>query len=185
MKARNILLDMDGVVCNFVGSCVKLFGKDEDEVRRRWEPMQFDIEFAMGITKEELWGGIDGAGEEYWSEMMEAPWARRLYSFCTNAAPTFFLTSPSHDPRSLSGKLKWMKRFTGDDEFRNYLVGPQKFLCAAPGNVLVDDADKNVQAFVEAGGMAITMPSVWNCMYQYDGDPCDYVISQLEMMLKA
>lgn len=177
-----ICLDIDGVMANWHKPCAELFGLTEDELMRRWPPMEFDIEHALGVTSEELWRRVDGGGAAYWADLEETPWARRLYDYCKSVAPTIFLTTPSHHPPSLAGKVEWMKRFTGNDKFRDYLIGQKKFMCAKPGTVLVDDADKNIDKFVAAGGHGITFPRIWNCMYAHDGDPCDFVISQIEAL---
>lgn len=177
-----IFLDMDGVVSDWVKSCATLFGTTKEELHRKWPRGHFDIEPALGVSTQELWAKVDAGGAGYWAELDELPWARRLYDECTKIAPTYFLTTPSHEPLSLAGKLAWLQKFTGNSKFRGYLIGQNKFLCAKPGAVLIDDADKNITKFVDAGGAGITFPHVWNKMHEYEGCPCDYVLEQLRRM---
>lgn len=163
----NIFLDLDGVLTNWVSSCVALFGRTEEEVISHWEPGVFDICSSLGITEEEMWDKVNAAGVAYWANLPETPWARELYDGCIKIAPTYFLTKPSHDAQSLAGKLIWIHRFTGNPKFKNFLIGAPKFLCAKPGHVLIDDSDKNVDEFRDNGGIGICLPAVWNRMHSY------------------
>lgn len=156
-----ILLDVDGVLTDWIGSCCELFGADPQEIMARWMPGHFYIEEALHIDSKTLWDKIDAAGEDYWANLPETPWAREFYAKCQEMAPTFFLTAPSRHPGSMAGKLRWLQAFTGH-ACKNYLVGPAKFLCANDCNVLVDDGDHNVADFHEAGGQAILFPRLWN-----------------------
>jgi 5'(3')-deoxyribonucleotidase len=174
-----ILMDLDGVLCEWVRPAAAAFGLTYDELIRRWPRGSSDIESALLVTKDEMWAAIDALGEGFWADLPETPWARRLYDGARKVGPVTFLTSPSHHPSSLAGKLTWMQRFTGNSRFRDYLIGPRKEMCAGPESVLVDDHDGNLAKFAEAGGHAICVPRVWNKMHDHDGDPCDYVLSRL------
>jgi len=179
-----ILLDMDDVMADFVPSAARLFGKDPEEVMARWRPGHYDIEEALGITTENLWGAIDSAGEEYWATMPETPWARRLYAELQGRAPVVFLSSPSRHPSSLSGKIRWLQAFTGNPQFREFLLGPRKDLCANPRALLIDDDERNIKAFWEKGGNAILFPRKWNSEYEII-DPCDFTLNALRPLFKA
>lgn len=163
----NILLDMDGVICDWCGAACAHFGQDINDVLNVQPPGHFGIEFGMGITREKLWAGLDGIGEEFWSECIrQYPWAKQLYADCMKMAPTYFLTSPSIHTVSASGKIKWLRKFTGDQKFRDYIFTTHKHLLAKPGNVLVDDDDEKVSSFRAAGGHAILFPQRWNSRFE-------------------
>jgi 5'(3')-deoxyribonucleotidase len=174
-----IFMDLDGVLSEWVASAAVAFGVPYEELMAKWPPGSNDIESALGITQDELWAVVDAQGESFWSDLPETPWARRLYEGAKKVGPVVFLTSPSHHPSSLAGKLTWMQRFTGNPRFRDYLVGPRKEACASPGAILIDDHDGNLDKFSAAGGIPICVPRVWNRMHSYSGDPYDFVMSKL------
>ena len=172
------MLDMDGVVADWTGHTCKLFGQKPEDVLKRWNPGDFDIEPALGVTSEELWNKIDAAGQEWWSSIPEFPWAKDLYEYCNSMADVVFLSTPSNDPASLDGKVEWLQRFTGNNKFRNYILTPQKHKCASPDHILVDDSDKNIIKFTLAGGKGIVFPQTCNSMHWHK-DQVGYVMKTL------
>lgn len=174
-----ILLDLDGVLCNWEKACCGLFGISIEYARECWTPGDYMIDKAIGKTEAEIWAKINEAGEDWWANLEEYPWARRLYDSCVKLAPTYFVTSPSDHPSSLAGKLRWMQTFTGDKNFYSYLIGPKKYLCAKDGQILVDDSDKKVNGFRKEGGTAILFPRFNNSAHHYPGDPATYAIEEL------
>lgn len=157
-----ILLDMDGVICDWVASASKAFDINPDDLEARYTPGVYDIEHALGVSQETLWQTVNSLGREFWANIKPYPWAHEMWDHCRNLAPTYFLSKPSYDPLSLAGKLDWIHKFTGDPKFDGFLIGPRKELCAAPHRVLVDDSDDNCRKFEAAGGRAIVFPRIWN-----------------------
>lgn len=185
-RTLDILLDMDGVVVDWVTPVARLFGREKDELIPNWPRGKFDIENVLpGVTSDILWSKINERGEDFWAEMPEMPWARRLYDGCKERGNVYFLTAPSNKGGCLAGKLRWMQKFTGDEWFKNYLIGKPKFLCGKPGSILVDDADKNIDAFNEEGGYGILLPHVWNTNHHIEMDPIDYVFAQIDEHKKS
>jgi 5'(3')-deoxyribonucleotidase len=174
-----ILLDLDGVLSEWVKGAADMLGLSYDDLMRTWPRGEYTIAPTLRISEDELWRRVHAIGEDFWAGLPETPWARRLYEGARKLGPVFFLTSPSNHPSSLAGKLTWMQKFTGNPRFKDFLVGPRKELCASAGSVLVDDSDDNLAKFSVAGGRAICFPRVWNRMHNYEGDPCDYVLSRL------
>lgn len=157
-----ILLDMDGVLSDFVGAASIAFNRNPVEVYMNWPMGTYDIAKVLETTTLGLWTRIDACGENFWATLRQYSWAKDLYEGCKKIDDTYFLTSPSTDPACLSGKMKWICAFTESRDFRNFLIGPAKNLCAKPSNILVDDCDYNVDNFREAGGKAILFPQPWN-----------------------
>lgn len=163
----NILLDMDGVVCDWIGAACVAFGKDPEEVIKVQPSGTFGIEIGLGVSRDELWERLDGIGEVFWAEHIKAyPWASQLYAACCQLAPTYFLTSPSTHVVSCAGKIKWLRNFTQNDIFREYVLTTHKHLLAKPGNVLIDDDNEKVETFKAAGGRAILFPQQWNARFE-------------------
>jgi len=186
MRTKSILLDMDGVVADWHLQCAKSHGVSLDELKETFKERPFSLRKALGMGTERIWEPISAAGPSWWADIPETPWARRLWNGCRSIAPTYFLTMPSvHPPNvgdSMAGKFMWLQKFTGNEAFNAYLMGPPKCLCANRHTVLIDDSDDNVREFRKAGGMAVLLPSCANSMHTHDGDPCDFVLGSLAEM---
>lgn len=174
---------MDGVVSEWVASAAHAFGMSHDHLMAQWPAGVADIESALRVTKEKMWRVVDSLGGKFWAELPETPWARQIYDGACKMGPVVFLTSPSHHPSSLAGKLTWMKKFTGNPRFRDYIITARKELCAGPMSILVDDHDGNLHKFIAAGGHGVCLPRRWNSMHAYEGDPCDYALRELGMAI--
>jgi len=199
---KTIFLDMDGVLTDFHGDVFALFGKKTKDVLPDWPEIQVGdgpksqkikhpyLEKALHMEAKEMWREINAEGEEFWSEMGELPWAKELYKGCCDRADTYILSSPSWKPDSLSGKIKWLFRFTGDRKFRKFLLGPDKFLCAKRGAVLIDDSMDKINAFDDAGGSTIIVPQPWNTAWNTSyGEPgtddvISHVFGELDKLIK-
>lgn len=179
---KSILLDMDGVICDWITPTAKLFGFSDEQIDN-WQRGNYAIENHMKVEERKVWERIDLEGEDFWTNLPETPWARNLYEGCLNIAPTFFLTCPSHNPISLSGKVKWLQKFTNDKRFNRYLIGRPKFLCANNRNVLIDDSERNVKEMIDYGGKAILFPTRYNKLYeQFEKDKDEFYC---EILLKT
>jgi len=199
---KTIFLDIDGVLTDFSGDVFKLFGKTKENLLPDWPELQVGdgksaykvkhpyLEKALHMEAKEMWREINSEGEEFWSEMTELPWAKELYRGCCDRADTYILSSPSWKPNSLSGKIKWLFKFTGDKRFRRFLIGPDKFLCAKRGAVLIDDSMDKIYAFDECGGSTIMVPQPWNTNWNTKhGEPgrddvIPYVFEKLDKLSK-
>ena len=154
-----ILLDMDGVCADFVGSACRAHRTTPDAVP--WATCGFDMFNGMGLTEQEFWAPLQGF--DFWANLEPYPWLDALLDLCCTASDdVYFCTMPNRDPECLSGKLAWLQQHVPKALQRRYVFTPHKHLLAAEGRVLVDDADHNCIPFAEAGGVAITFPQLWN-----------------------
>jgi len=157
----NIYLDMDGVCCDFVGAVCRLFGKPELIDNYPWD--QWDIAGILDITEEELWTKVSNRGMEWWADMDAYPWFWSLYQGLDDLSPVTFLSSPTHDPQSLAGKLRWIQSRLGY-RCTNYILTPRKnkALLARPGDILIDDSPKSIDDWNAAGGIGWLWRQRWN-----------------------
>ena len=63
-----------------------------------------------------------------------------------------------------------------------FLIGFQKHFCAHSGSLLIDDYDKNINDFRQAGGNAILVPRQWNSMYKEEENLLTYMKIHLGLM---
>jgi hypothetical protein len=158
-----VCTEMTTYVLNRLGCPIKPFdfnsyprevGFDIVEAANRLGPRQW--------TPEEFWRAIT---REMWASFppsQEFGWLLGHAEALVGQENVFFLTSPTRDPDSLAGKLEWIHKHCPKWMHRQFLMGPAKHLCARPDTLLVDDADKNVEAFRAAGGHTILVPRPWN-----------------------
>lgn len=155
------LLDMDGVIADFVGGASVVFDVDLSQMDN-WH-----IEKFMGLSEAEFWMIVNAQGPEFWENLPEYAWTDDLVRLL--GENSFVIsTAPSRSPDSAYGKIKWLHRKFGP-KFNRYMLGRQKELMAKSGLVLIDDKEANVEKFRQAGGQAVLFPQMWN----YNADRVD------------
>jgi len=177
-----ILLDIDGVLADFNGGVARLFGLTPEELLSRIKPGEWSLEGPLGVTTKEFWKKIGEAGEDFWDNLEPYPWALDLYEVALRFGDVCLLSSPSQDPSSWAGRVRWIqKHFGKKGYFENFLLGNPKGFCASPNSILIDDKNANVRDFVDAHGHAILFPQIWNDNYHLpESDRLGYVTRQLE-----
>lgn len=170
------LLDVDGVVCNFVDGLITSHGWPitHDEYTTR------NYHKTFGITDGEMWAPTNNG--KWWTELQEYSWAKRLVSELRHRGEIIFCTSPSLDATCPSQKVQWLRDHGLMHQRKNdYQIGPRKELFAKSGAILIDDSDSNVKKFVEHGGTAILFPQPWNANASICGDKVDYVLNAINV----
>lgn len=180
---KRIFLDLDGVLADWASAAIRVHGRDSQSTVAAWPAGTYDLADVLGVSGNAMWAPINAAGESFWATLQPYPWCDEVMGLCTDLAPTTILTSPSKDPGAASGKTRWLQAQFGSG-FRSYLIGPDKVSCARPDAVLIDDADKNCEGFIAAGGRAIVFPQRWNGAHKYADDPVPVVALPLEWMAR-
>lgn len=161
-----ILLDMDGVLSDFVGGVCSQFG-----IRGSVDHCgQFDLAKTLGISENAMWSKVDHY--DFWMGLQEMPDAREILRICTkyiSIENICILTSPALNPLGAAGKIQWIKNHFPEFS-RRFLLGPAKQFCCSPDNILVDDYERNVALF---GRNGVLVPRPWNC---------HNVVSDLELL---
>lgn len=98
----NILLDMDGVLSDFLGGAIKvcndLTGKSYTTEEYALNYGKWGIDKFYGISIEEMWLAIEET-PNYWYNLEMLPWADDLYEWLINISNDItIVTSPSLDP---------------------------------------------------------------------------------------
>lgn len=167
-----ILLDVDGVLADFVSGVCRLFGADPDAVYNN-PGMCWDFFKVLGgeakVTEADFTAAVDRAGADFWAGLSPYPHARALYDFCASLGPVYFCTAAMPTDGSAAGKERWLKEFTGRrDVMDDAHVCKAKHLLAGPGRLLIDDKEENCRDFTfdrrgnPTGGSAILYPRPWN-----------------------
>lgn len=179
-----ILLDMDGVLTDMIQGAAVVFNKDYDELLKRWPPGVYEIQVGFNMSSSRFYKALQEHGEDFWANLPPYPYALDFYEYCKSIAPTYILSTPTLDPSSLSGKLRWLNKWFGSN-FRNYIFTAHKQMCARHTHVLIDDRVSNVEAFREHGGQAILWPTPFNPRHQEAKYAVDVAKKELENLMQG
>ena len=145
-----IMMDMDGVVCDFDKQLKQMFLDKYNKENETTFKTGWDFEDEYGPEK--FWKEINKLGIKFWSEM---PWTkdgRKLWNFVKQFDNTEVLTKPSKDKLSRDGKKIWCKEELGDVKV-NFSYNKEQL--AKPNRILIDDLEKNIDPWIKAGGIGI------------------------------
>ena len=159
MKLKRILLDMDGVLVNFVDAALTVHNIKPIE---NWTPGVEDVCDLVPMSKNDFWGKIDKTSHEFWANIPKYPWTDDLIKIVKKSnIPFTIATKPSRNMFSASGKIECLRRLFGK-KFNDFMIGGQKYLMANPETLLVDDWTPNMKPFIDAGGQFYLFPQPWN-----------------------
>lgn len=132
-----IFLDLDGVVADF-DSHADAQDKKTADGKMNWEALDF----------------------EWWITMPAFEGAKIFYDGLKKMAPVTFLTAPVLSEDCFSGKAKWVQNFVpekGKWILMDLIICPSqdKKNLAASNAILIDDREKNIREWVEAGGIGV------------------------------
>lgn len=130
--------DMDGCLTNF-GKAIKELG------------LTFDI---LDNEPGKAWPIIAKAGENFWSQMSWMKDGKELWDYIKKYHPTI-LSAPSSANSSKTGKRIWVKNELGQNVKVILCKAAEKKRCANSDSILIDDMEKNIKQWEEAGGIGI------------------------------
>jgi 5'(3')-deoxyribonucleotidase len=159
MNKIKIYLDMDGVCCNWLDATLRIL--DKEDLIGKIPKNSYSIEEATKIDFLKIREEISKQGSLFWKNLEEFSWFTKLYSELSNLGEVIFLTAPSTDPSCLKGKLMWLQDRFGEN-FKSYVMTPQKYHCANSFSILIDDTLEQCHKFIKNDGFAVMFPSELN-----------------------
>lgn len=169
MTKKNILLDMDGVLSDFLTGALKVLdakygaaGPGDPVELYVKSHAQFEITNYYGITDEEFWAAIANT-PNFWYDLPALPWARELLGVIRSFGDVTICSAPGNDITCCTQKQAWLRDVL-DVDYRDVVLCNKKYLLANPDVLLIDDYIKNVDTFRVAGGRAVLVPSNWNTL---------------------
>ena len=173
-----VLLDMDGVLTDFVGAAITLHGKRPEAILANWPRGTHWLHEVLKVDLTTFWRPLNAQAETFWRTLAPYPWTRAVLDWVESVPPNWAIcTSPSRDPSCPRGKMEWLYANIRP-AFRDVAMTPKKHLLANPRTVLIDDTERMVERFADAGGHSILFPQAWN----YKGamaDPWAHVLAEL------
>lgn len=175
-RVTRVFLDMDGVLCDFVGASLCHWRRFHKTLIRdvRWG----NIEATYGVSEAAFWLNCDAT---FWRYL---PWTREGKALLDGIEALVgrdnvaLLSSPCNTPGCCDGKRDWVRREMPAYASRLLLTSAKHF-AASPGALLIDDHDANVAAFVAAGGSAVLVPRPWNAGRQHCNDDAGFDVATL------
>lgn len=142
-----IYCDMDGVLADFKTGAQKTTGMSINQ----W----------MNIPRsKEKWAPIK-AKKDFWSTLPWMSGGKQLWSYISKFDPHILsaYVEESFDPNCIPGKTEWLRKnvsMTSRSKI-NLVRRSEKKLFAKRGNpaILIDDYEKNIREFTQAGGVGI------------------------------
>lgn len=167
-----ILLDMDGVLCDFHSAVCRIY--DKQPWPFVWTPNQWNWFGEWGVTDADL---APHMNRSFYAGLDWTPDGREILDRAEQKADgdVWLVTSPWDTDGCMDGKRDWVRTHM-PKYARRMLIGSPKELCSHPGVVLLDDSEKNCRAFVKTQfpghqpGHAVLLPRPWNVRH----DECDF-----------
>ncbi len=181
--SKNCLLDMDGVLANFVQGSLDIHNiKMDAEMLYAGHEGQWDFVKILGMSQPAFWKPMD---EEFWAKLDPMPDAFKILELVEarfGRENVMLLTSPSNNYGCHAGKIRWMERHLPRhySKTAGHMFGSRKELLARPNNWLIDDRDQNVDDFRSHGGIGTLVPRVWNRFHNIRASALDFLKEALD-----
>lgn len=191
---KQAVVDLDGVLVNFHDGLLKVHQIDCPYLSDRSHLGEWDIYGAIQkqklkagnkeIPKEKFWAPC--LTKEFWVELQPTPEYQQVLKIVEDAVGfthIALLTSPFWSAECIYGKMLWVEKYLPHYKGK-LLIGSAKEFCAARDRVLIDDADKNINAFSRNGGLGILYPQLWNSKHYKVNERLEILKEGLEYYAK-
>lgn len=158
MAFPRIYFDLDGVLADFVSGALELRGKELSPSEVQWD---FASQIGFAEDAAAFWSPL---GFTFWESLNTHEDGMQLFSMIEAMCPKSvmsLLSSPCETHGCCDGKRAWVRRLF-PDYAKKLFLGSDKSVHADERAILIDDHDKNCNAFTAAGGSAFLVPRPWN-----------------------
>lgn len=154
-RIQRVFVDMDGVIVDFTGAAMEFLKMPKECLYlHQWDDLHAAFGFADARS---FW---DGFTPEFWENLPKTEEADVIMGLLEEYDPVI-LSAPAQN--NILAKQNWIrKNYPKVYKERRYAFTYRKHLLAAPGRVLVDDADYFINAWEKHGGHGILFPRSWN-----------------------
>jgi 5'(3')-deoxyribonucleotidase len=159
-----IYIDMDGVLCDWMGASCDLLGVYWPDLlhfwnlnyRGEWKKAKVISDFTgKKIKRSNIDKNINEAGQKFWEKLDKFGHSDSLLFKAIELVgkeSVFILTSPMTSVQGCSqGKINWLhnwfKKLGIKGMDRNFIITFHKHLLSRPGALLIDDSENQVEGF--------------------------------------
>lgn len=165
---KTVFLDMDDVIADFMGELHKALNIPYNYSNYPYKKGIWDILGHQIMLNDELvsFEQCNDCCDIHFWHYLEWMYDGRdilrmiLDKFHTNQI--YLLTTPMPNVCSPTGKTLWVRDNLPEYIKRTIITQAPKHLLARPDTLLIDDKDKNIDGFIEAGGRGLLVPRLWN-----------------------
>lgn len=168
---KTVFLDMDGIITNFNKAVCEKFDLP-------YPPQTYH--FFPEIRKEVN----DFCDTSFWQNLEWMDDGHDILRAITDVfepEKIYLLTKMMPNVEAASGKMIWIQNNLPfySDQVILMTLGVSKSLLARPDTLLVEDCDKYIKEFCEAGGQSILVPRVWNELHGWANEALQIVRNSL------
>jgi hypothetical protein len=176
-----VFLDLDGIITDWYTPAAKLCGVDLNNKEVRSKLRKGECDLSDFISDETVWKNIDAEGPKFWLNLKLFPWAMDLYNALKKTGHHIaFLSSPGkNNPIPCTPKHEYLIKHFGEDV--DIVLAYNKWHCAGPNKILIDDSKKKRDAFLKNGGQVFAWPNQFQL--EDDGN-VNKVIEQVLVAIK-
>jgi hypothetical protein len=195
VKEKVALIDLDGVLYDFVGGVLKLKHINRADFLDFWDEHHagtYDIAKVISkyltdhedFTETQMWELIDDSASDFWLDLYTYPGADHFYDMVVDlfGEDNVYFCSTPNNGASAMGKLNALRRDFGPRAARRFILTPHKHLLANAHTVLIDDSDEHIAHFKKHGGHTVLYPRVWNSGAR-DLDPFEHATRYIMLQL--
>lgn len=181
------LLDIDGVLADFVGGALKKCNIEVSPYSKAENLGNWEVLSLIGLEDESaFWASLDA---DFWANLAIMSDADEIVDICEerfgrknicllSSPPPYYATIDYTASLSacIQGKVRWLEqgrlgRYVRENRV---LFGAAKEFCAGTvEHVLVDDRDFNAEQFTLHHGSAFLVPRHWNSAHRYHTTSAD------------
>lgn len=158
-KPHEIYSDMDGVLADFHGQCVKLLGKP-------YSDSAYEHKEAQNVRNQKI-----ANTKHFWEEIPLERGFDQYWNFIKHFDPHILTAYAKWDEEnSKRGKVIWNHKYLKVPANRFHVVARENkkryALTDGKPNVLIDDYDKNITEWEAAGGIGIFFTSASQAIFE-------------------
>ncbi|MDA3855786.1 MAG: hypothetical protein PF569_05985 [Candidatus Woesearchaeota archaeon] len=178
--ASIIFYDLDGVHVDWEGRAIEILGLDKSEIMPQLKSGK-----KLEDIHSDIYDRIENSGTDFWTGLELYPWAKELIELGKKYGEVAFLSSGGNIHKRTNavadanaGKTRYVaKNFPGIP----LVLTREKYLCASPNAILIDDTQEKIDKFREYGGIGFEFPHPYKII---EGDlKLNEVLGQLEKSL--
>lgn len=160
---KNFLFDLDEVVFDFATGFCEAYSLPLETANDAWK-----IDVNNNLTRNEFYKLLNELDHSFWSNLKCIPDGINLLEFVNSHVvrhnkindlkkSIYFVSSPTYNPESWSGKKESVKTHFPKHS-NNLILLHDKYLLANKETLLIDDKPSNIEKFIKAGGNGILFP---------------------------